>query len=90
LIPEHRKKQALERLQDLNPFAVIADNQDLVRVLRIAWIEAAVNVLDAGQKAARSPEWTDIQRADINRFHKLAIAQLRAIRDATFDRRLAA
>ncbi|WP_188262670.1 FxSxx-COOH system tetratricopeptide repeat protein [Azospirillum tabaci] len=89
LIPEHRKKQALERLQDLNPFAVIADNHDLVRVLRVAWIEAAEHILNAGRKAAKSPEWTEVQRADIDRFHRLAINQLRAIRDATFDRRSA-
>ena len=89
LIPEHRKKQALERLQDLNPFAAIADNHDLVRVLRVAWIEAAEDVLDTGREAARSPEWTDVQRAGIDRYHGLAIGQLRAIRDATFDRRSA-
>ncbi|WP_376960751.1 tetratricopeptide repeat protein [Azospirillum sp. A26] len=89
LIPEHRKKWALERLQDFDPFAIIADNHDLIRVLRVAWIDAAEHVLDAGRKAARSPEWTDLQRADIDRFHGLAIAQLRAIRDATFDRRTA-
>ncbi|CAO3446792.1 hypothetical protein [Azospirillum argentinense] len=87
LIPEHWKKQALERLHDLNPFAAIPDNQDLVRALRVAWIEAAEHVLDAGRKAARPPEWTEVQRADIDRFHGLAITQLRAIRDATFDRR---
>ncbi|CAO3456446.1 hypothetical protein [Azospirillum argentinense] len=89
LIPEHWKKRALERLQDLDPFAVIADNHYLVRVLRVAWIDAAEHVLDAGRQAARSPEWSDHQRADIDRFHGLAIMQLRAIRDATFDRRTA-
>jgi hypothetical protein len=42
-IPEHWKKRALVRIADHNPFDVIADNHDLIRATRIAWIEAALD-----------------------------------------------
>jgi hypothetical protein len=41
LVPEHMRRQALARLQDFNPMASIAAIDDLLRALRLAWIEAA-------------------------------------------------
>jgi hypothetical protein len=40
-LPVHWRRQASERLKDLNPFAMIAANGDLLRAVHLAWIEAA-------------------------------------------------
>ncbi len=44
LVPEHWRKSAVARLQDVNPFATIPANEDLLRALRLAWIEVAVQI----------------------------------------------
>jgi hypothetical protein len=43
-LPPHWRMQASERLRDFNPFATISANKDLLRALRLAWIEAALDV----------------------------------------------
>jgi len=54
-IPEHLKKQWLERAGDLNPFKSIGANHDLVRATRLAWIEAAQEILEAANQSGRVP-----------------------------------
>lgn len=55
-IPEHVRKRALARWDDLSPFGAISANHDLIRAARLAWIEAAFAVLDAAEKAAQQPD----------------------------------
>ena len=57
LCPEHLKKRWLERLNDHNPFKVISANHDLVRATRLAWIEAAQEVLKEGKRRSAMDEW---------------------------------
>jgi tetratricopeptide (TPR) repeat protein len=80
LIPEHIRRRAAARFDDLNPFRKISANHDLVRALRIAWVEAASEILDAAKHGASGSE-------DIARFEAVARHELVALRDAAFDRR---
>ncbi len=64
---------------NLHPFKTVSVNHDLVRALRLAWVEAACHVLDAAQpQAARDPE--------VARFAELARTELHGVRSAAFDR----
>jgi len=45
--PQHVRAPILARLNDSNPFAVIADNGDLLRAVRIAWVNAALEIFKA-------------------------------------------
>ena len=83
---EHWKKRALARLGDHNPFRNISANHDLTRAVRLAWVEAALEILDAAEAQAAFPEWSP-ERDDILRFASLARAELIAVRSAAFDRR---
>src|SRR5208282_3047581 len=80
------RKRAQAQLSDRNPLRNISANHDLVRAVRIAWVEAALTVLDAAKAQARIREWSN-QQEDILRFEKLARAGLVAVRSAAFDRR---
>jgi len=80
LVPQHIQRRAAARLSDLNPFRTISANHDLVRALRIAWVEAASEILDAAKHGASESE-------DIARFEAVARHELVALRDAAFDRR---
>lgn len=53
-LPEHWQRRANERLNDFNPYSVIAGNHDLLRAARLAWVQAALEVLDVVRKSAQS------------------------------------
>jgi tetratricopeptide (TPR) repeat protein len=77
-IPEHWTLQAKARLADFNPFEIIKGNHDLTRAARIAWIQAAMAVLDNAREAS-TPSMTA--------FLDVATAELRSIRREAWDRR---
>ncbi|MCF4166545.1 tetratricopeptide repeat protein [Zavarzinia compransoris] len=85
MVPENLKRQWLERLSGHDPFKTIASNEDLVRATRLAWIEAAQDVLAAVRRAANNPEWTG-ERALIEVFQPLVEDCLAAMRDHALDR----
>ncbi|MBB5759515.1 hypothetical protein HNR00_004249 [Methylorubrum rhodinum] len=86
LCPDHLKRRWLARLGDANPFASISANHDLVRATRLAWIEAALEVLDEARQRAWDPEWRGAA-ADIERFETEARERLLDARDLALDRR---
>jgi hypothetical protein len=86
LCSEHIKNQALARLKDLNPFGTIPDSPDLVRATRIAWIEAALEVLRQGQALSEQREWHE-QEAVILKFNETIKPILIGTRDHALDRR---
>lgn len=53
-VPSHVRNQVLARVTDHNPFAVLPGNHDLIRAVRIAWVEAALEVLKAAAAKAAS------------------------------------
>lgn len=85
VLPEHWRRQAEARLRDFNPFAQIAANEDLLRALRLAWIEAAHDVDAAVQGASSQAEWSDSQN-EVSRFSQLLRQELRALRSRSFNR----
>lgn len=86
VIPDHVKRRALARLDDRNPFKSISANHDLVRATRLAWIEAAQDVIAVARSQASSSDWRG-QSADIVRFADLIDDALLDSRDHALDRR---
>ena len=86
-LPEHWQRRAKERLDDFNPFSVIAGNHDLARAARLAWVKAAIDVLDAAKASAQSGGREFVQKNEILRFEKLARQTLIKIRSDALDRR---
>jgi hypothetical protein len=86
LCPDHLKKQWLERLADHNPFKTISANHDLVRATRLAWIEAAQDVLKAAKARPTDGEWRG-PAADIPAFDAVIGDILLDTRDHALDRR---
>jgi tetratricopeptide (TPR) repeat protein len=85
LVPARYKQRALARLNDVNPFSSVTANEDLLRALRLAWIEAALEIDAAVLHAGAAPEWAG-QAQDIQRFSALLVRGLRALRTEAFDR----
>lgn len=85
LVPEWRKKNVAARLNDHNLFASLGANDDLLRVLRIAWIEAALEVNKSVLTACKSFEG-DGQTTVIGTFSGIFKEKLIELRAATFDR----
>ncbi|MDH0733226.1 tetratricopeptide repeat protein [Pseudomonas sichuanensis] len=85
LMPEWRKKNVAARLNDYNLFASLGANDDLLRVLRIAWIQAALEVNKSVLTACKSFEG-DGQTTVIETFSDLFKAKLIELRAVTFDR----
>lgn len=84
VVPKHLRQDALARLGDLNPFASIAANEDLLRALRLAWIQAALTV---DQRVAQAmPEWDRRTRPEVDRCSELVKQVLRKLRGETFNR----
>ncbi len=52
-LPPHWRRRVRERLGDFNPYNVIAGNHDLMRAVRLAWVRAAFDVLEAGKKVLK-------------------------------------
>lgn len=86
LLPEHLKRQALERVGDHNPLKSNPANQDLIRAARLAWIEAAQEVLKASLALSRREELRD-QETSIADFNELMQKLLQNDRDLALDRR---
>lgn len=85
LCPEHIRKRWLERLGDHNPFKTISANEDLVRATRLAWIEAAQEVMKHVHRLG-AQHW----RTDRNRRAEFEAAVAEALldaRDHALDRR---
>lgn len=87
-IPTHIRKQALARLDDRNPYNQISANHDLTRAMRLAWIEAAYEVLDAAKDMARTPGFPG-ERKPVLKFVQLARQELVQLRSQAFDCRKA-
>lgn len=81
----HLKKSAQARLGEHNPLRNISANHDLLRAVRLAWVRAAMDVLDEVLAQARQPEWQAGQ-AEVRRFDGVARQALRAVRDVAFNR----
>ncbi len=77
--PDAWKKRALARLNDANPFAATPTNHDLLRAVRLAWIEAALAVVEAAAQDAER----DTKVAQVV---ELARNELRDARSLVFDR----
>jgi tetratricopeptide (TPR) repeat protein len=86
LCPDHVKKQWLERLNDHNPFKNISANHDLVRATRLAWIEAAQDILKEAKAGSTGTEWRGAA-ADITAFDSVITDILLDARDHALDRR---
>ncbi len=65
LVPDHWKKRALGRVADRNPFRNISANHDLARAVRIAWVEAALEVLDAPKGQADASDWLKVRTSGL-------------------------
>jgi formylglycine-generating enzyme required for sulfatase activity len=87
MLPSDWKRQARERLNDFNPFRVIADNSDLLRAARLAWVEAARDVLNVAKSSVQSGGPAFDRQAEIVNFIVLAEKIMREIRQAALDRR---
>ncbi len=81
----HVKRTAQARLGEFNPLRNISANHDLLRALRLAWVRAAMDVLDHARVRLDEPEWHSA-RADAERFDVVARPALRALRSAAFNR----
>ena len=77
--PDAWKRRALARLNDANPFAATATNHDLLRAVRLAWIEAALAVVRA---AVPDAEWDTV----VAQVVQLAKSELTKARSLAFDR----
>lgn len=85
ILPPHWRRQATARMQDFNPFAAIAANEDLLRALRLAWIEAALDVDAAVLQVVVLPEWQP-SAAEANRFSAHLRELLRQLRHDACNR----
>jgi formylglycine-generating enzyme required for sulfatase activity len=87
VLPEHWQRRANERLNDFNPFGVIAGNHDLLRAARLAWVQAALEVLDVARKTSQSGGQAFDDKNTVIRFEALARNAILRIRSEAFDRR---
>lgn len=87
LVPERHRKDVTARLNDRNPFASLGASNDLLRVLRIAWIESALEVDRAVLSACQAGEG-DGQTSEIHAFSSIFTSKLKGLRTAAFDRRI--
>lgn len=87
VLPEYWRRRARERLNDINPYSFIAGNEDLLRAARLAWIKAALEVLDTAKKNAQSSGRAFDQKNVILNYEAYAREKLYEIRSAALDRR---
>lgn len=86
VIPDRVKNQWLERLNDHNPFKVIATNHDLVRATRLAWIKATLHIQEEVHALGHRGEARSSVAA-LNAFDAVLTSKLRDARHLAFDRR---
>lgn len=84
-IPANVRSEGRERLSDWGPFKTISTNHDLVRAVRIAWVNAALRIIDAAEEATRLDEFGS-DATSVSEFAGEARRALRRIRMAAFDR----
>jgi len=84
---ELEKKRLLARISDFNPYHFISTNHDLTRAVRLAWVEAALEILKSDEESVETWDRLD-QRNEVLRFNELALKQLKAVRSHAFDKRL--
>jgi tetratricopeptide (TPR) repeat protein len=84
-LPAHWRRQVAVRLQDFNPFATIAANEDLLRALRLAWIEAALEVDAVARHRSVLPE-ASASLPEVVRFSGLVRVELYRLRHEACDR----
>jgi len=87
LMPERHRKNLSARLNDHNPFASLGASDDLLRVLRIAWIESALEVNKAVLSAREALEG-DGQAVAVGTFSSIFKPKIEKLRAAAFDRRV--
>jgi hypothetical protein len=85
LLPDHVQRRFKARLHDLNPLARISANEDLTRTLRLAWIEAALDVDTRVRALAQHGEWRAAAES-VERFSVLLRGELIALRQDAFRR----
>lgn len=86
VIPDHLRRQAMARFRDHNPFRNLPVRAELVRALRIAWVGAALPILDAARDLADGPDWVP-HSASIRQFERVVRQDLVELRDAAINRR---
>lgn len=86
-LPQHWQRRANERLADFNPYSVITGNHDLLRAARLAWVMAALEMLDTAKDNAQSSGREFDQKNVILRFESVARQSLIKIRSDALDRR---
>lgn len=86
MIPDHVRRKAMARVRDHNPFRYLPVRAELVRALRIAWVEATFPILEVARDLAGHPDWIS-NEAPIRQFEKLARQDLVKLRDAAITRR---
>lgn len=86
-LPDHWQRRASERFNDFNPFSVIAGNHDLLRAARLAWVQAALEVLDVARKSVQSSSSAFDHKDTVTRFEALARDAILKIRSEALDRR---
>jgi hypothetical protein len=85
LTPAALQAQVRDKLRRANPFQEIAANHDLLRAARLAWIEAAEQILKKALSLADRPEYRG-QREEILRFEGVIRPILAHIRHDAFNR----
>lgn len=89
---EHKQRQIRERIKDWNTFDVIADNHDLLRAVRLAWVRAALTLFDAAEKSIgqmSKAAQSEFQSSEISQFLAIVRPKLIVIRNLALDRRIA-
>ncbi|MCB1948876.1 hypothetical protein, partial [Nitrosomonas sp.] len=86
-LPQHWQRRVNERLSDFNPYSVIAGNYDLLRAARLAWIKAALEVLNTVKECAQCSGREFGQKNEILRLESVARQSLIKIRSDALDRR---
>lgn len=85
VLPATLRRQTSERLKDFNPFATIGANEDLLRAVRLAWIEAALEVDAVVLRMSSNGEWLDAT-GKTNAFSLVLRNTLRALRHEACNR----
>jgi hypothetical protein len=86
LIPPHIRNQARAKLGDILPLSVIPTNHDLQRAVRIAWVNAAVRIIDAAIKEAATAPKSDTEANQVLLFGPYLRSEARNLEHAELNR----
>ncbi|MBN3045386.1 tetratricopeptide repeat protein [Pectobacterium brasiliense] len=84
-VPLNIQRRARARVNDINPFASIGTNKDLLLALRLAWVEAALEIDKAVRSTAKKHEFSR-QAKDIQAFSPVLCRRLFELRNDAFNR----